>query len=165
MSESSAESQTASAIGSPLRNLCIIWFVIGLVASGGWVLAKSDKGKRVEKSTQLVIFMDDQKCDSGFELDWFDGASLIDLNGKKISELSFKGSSADCTSGLSYEFISMRIAVEPTEDWIYRLSIPNASDSNSRDLIAIDSLDPISGPAQVFFSMSLDCPAGVRVCL
>ena len=126
-------------------------------------MVAADSGAKTERLTQLTLFMDDKACDSGFKMDWLDGASLIDFNGKKISELSFDDVSADCSA--DSEFVYLNLAVEPTANWIYRLSIPNAYDSGSRQFIVSDSLGPLGGPAQVYFSLSLDCSAGVRVCL
>jgi hypothetical protein len=163
MPDTEVVNQNVRSEVAEIRLVCIVLFLIGLLISGGWVMVAADSGARTDRLTQLTISMDDKACDSGFKMDWLDGASLIDFNGKKISEISFDGVSADCS--VEYDFIYLSLAVEPTANWIYRLSIPNANDSGSRQFIASESLDPLGGPAQVFFALSLDCSAGARVCL
>lgn len=145
-----------------LRSIAILSFTFGVILSIGWSYRSNGFGTYVKQLTKITVVLEDQGCDSGFDLSWLNGASLTNLDGSKIQTISPLNRDESCSPDFPAYYVDF--LVEPTKSYIYRISIPGTSMESEQELVAVDTLISLSDNPYVSFRLSLDCPRGQRIC-
>jgi len=139
-------------------------FVLGVVVGGawGWWDAR-DQPVPTRRLAEMTINIEDEKCDSDFNLDWLSNTHLVGPDGNRLARLSLpQDAEATCDDG----DIFLAVLVPPTPSWVYRLQVTSPTRTMSIDTFTVKNelVGSGYGPAYSFMGLSADCQDGVILC-
>jgi hypothetical protein len=139
--------------------------ILGVSAGMAWNWWKvDDRASHTKMLTLMKFDIEDEGCDSGFDVDWLSNSYLVSSTGVRLSKLEVPSSGLDsCEAGNTF----FQVLVKPTDSWVYRVEVASPSSSLVVDTFTIrgELEGDQYGPAYVYMTLSADCATGTLLCL
>jgi hypothetical protein len=147
---------------SPL--IAIISLIVGSSAGLAWSWWKDEAHtSHTERLALMNIVIDDERCDSGFQISWLANSYFVSSTGERLAKLKIPATEqVACKDGVVW----VDALVQPTESWVYRLEIASPSSSMVIDKFTVrnEMQGNEYGPAYAYLGLTADCASGTLLC-